>query len=244
MEKDVINPVKHKVNYKKLNISNLDKIGGIDISPVSDDNGLCVVTITVLSYPSLEILKVYNEISNIIDDYVPSFLAIRESKPIEKAFKNFIKTVNINDIPSIFFVDGNGRLHERECGLATQIGVELDIITIGVSKNYYPINSKSKPKSQSTSKLFKDSSQHLLSSRGDFIGLFDKTSSYYLGVALLTSNNSKNPIFVSSGNKITLECAIALTLMTTSNKFKIPQSIRIADMYGRKSIRNLVNDNN
>ena len=40
------------------------------------------------------------------------------------------------EMPQVVFVDGYGRWHLREAGLATALGVERGIATVGVGKKY------------------------------------------------------------------------------------------------------------
>lgn len=41
-------------------------------------------------------------------------------------------------------MDGNGKLHRRAFGLACQLGVLLDIPTVGIGKNFYHVDGLSK----------------------------------------------------------------------------------------------------
>ncbi len=61
--------------------------------------------------------------------YVPGFLSFREGSPAIKALRRLkIK-------PTLIFVDGCGINHPRMAGLASYVGVTLDIPTIGISKS-------------------------------------------------------------------------------------------------------------
>ncbi len=61
--------------------------------------------------------------------YIPGLLSFREGTAILRAFEEL--TVE----PDLAIVDGSGRIHFREAGIATHIGVMLDIPAIGVAKN-------------------------------------------------------------------------------------------------------------
>ncbi|TIB75307.1 hypothetical protein E3Q22_00339 [Wallemia mellicola] len=225
-ENDLENP---SINYVRDYKVKATRIGGIDVSP---GEGKCVVTITVLSYPSLEVIYTYNEVHTIMEPYIPSYLAMRESKPIRETFYNFINTLEVDDIPQVYIVDGNGRLHDREAGLATQIGVELDIATIGASKNYYPLTSLNNWRSDA--KSFRSTIKGKLKRRGEWLGLFNIYGKEYVGAALLTGEKANNPIYISAGHKCTLYYAIAMTLSTA--KHRVPEPIRIADQAGRQYV--------
>lgn len=53
-------------------------------------------------------------------------------KLFEKLKKN-----SPNLIPQIILCDGNGILHQNECGVASHLGVLLDIPTIGCGKTVF-----------------------------------------------------------------------------------------------------------
>jgi len=61
--------------------------------------------------------------------YVPGLLSFREGPAALEAVKR------LETRPTILFVDGCGVNHPRRAGLASVIGVTLDIPTVGVSKN-------------------------------------------------------------------------------------------------------------
>jgi deoxyribonuclease V len=61
--------------------------------------------------------------------YLPGLLSFREGPAAVEAVKR------LEARPTILFVDGCGINHPRKAGLASVIGVALDLPTIGVSKN-------------------------------------------------------------------------------------------------------------
>jgi len=42
--------------------------------------------------------------------------------------------------PQLVIVDGNGILHQNQCGLACHLGVHLNLPTIGVGKTFFFID--------------------------------------------------------------------------------------------------------
>jgi deoxyribonuclease V len=101
----------------------------------------------------------------------------------------------------LLLIDGHGRLHPRKCGLASYIGVITNKPTIGVAK-------------------------HLLcgSVREDGFVEFDNIA---LGFRIKLQD--KRPVYVSIGNKISLESAIYIVKQFTKNGEVIPEPLRIAD---------------
>lgn len=85
--------------------------------------------------------------------------------------------------PQVFLIDGNGRLHERQAGLATVVGVLAGVPTIGCAKDYHPVlnNKESFPEWRKSQKGFKAACKTMLHSRGDWLGVFDGEANVYLG---------------------------------------------------------------
>jgi deoxyribonuclease V len=61
--------------------------------------------------------------------YVPGLLAFREGGPILAAF------AQLDVEPDLVVFDGSGRIHYRQAGIATHVGVTLDLPSVGVAKN-------------------------------------------------------------------------------------------------------------
>ena len=76
---------------------------------------------------------------DIVYPYVPGFLAFREVEPLVKLIKA-LENTNIDLMPQVILVDGNGILHAKQFGLACHLGVLVDIPTIGCSKSVYTID--------------------------------------------------------------------------------------------------------
>jgi deoxyribonuclease V len=111
--------------------------------------------------------------------------------------------------PDVCLIDGQGLAHPIRCGLATHIGVLLEIPTIGVAKSL------------------------LCGKVGPFAGnkAFILDDSEIIGAAIKTVPDKK-PVFVSIGNMITLERAIEIVLHCS--KTRIPEPIRMAHIRATK----------
>ncbi len=106
----------------------IKRIGGVDCSYFGDE--YIIAGLVVLEFDTL--LPVYRtfEVKKLTFPYIPGLLAYREADAMMSAL------VNAKVKPDVAMIDGFGTNHPRRCGLATHIGVELDIPTIGVGKSF------------------------------------------------------------------------------------------------------------
>jgi Deoxyinosine 3'endonuclease (endonuclease V) len=106
------------------NINDINLIGGVDLS-YRDDIGYIVY---VILDKNLELINKYIFKEKIEFPYIPSFLAFREGEPIIKTFNKIKEKIDI------LFVNGHGISHPFKMGLASYVGVKLNIPTIGITK--------------------------------------------------------------------------------------------------------------
>lgn len=231
----------------------LHYIGGLDISFRSLESDDAVATLCVLSFPALKLLETFSESVKLGNPYVPSFLSFREAEPLCELLERYHKTGRV--FPQILLVDGNGRLHERQCGSATAIGVLSGIPTIGIAKEYHsPSSDQPASHFRSSQKSFRNETNKLRK-KGQWIGIPDDSCSYLLsGVscptftrlntsetvrqALKSSDSASRTIFVSSGHRIGLPASLSLALLSTKVG-RVPEPIRLADQHSRQEILKL-----
>lgn len=187
-------------------------IAGADIS-LSKFDHFGFAGIIVYKYPELiEIERTWIK-SRINFPYVPGLLSFRETPLLIKAFKRLrIK-------PDILILDGQGIAHPRRFGIASHLGLILDIPTIGCAK----------------SKLIGSFKEPPLKA-GNFSYLYDEAD--IIGAVVRTKLNVK-PIFVSIGHKISLDSAIQIMLNCRSG-FRIPKPTREADIFVGQIKRQLI----
>jgi deoxyribonuclease V len=133
--------------------------------------------------------------------YIPTYLAFREI-PIIKGLMKKIKNK-----PTVLLVDGNGVLHPYGMGIASHLGVELDIPTIGVAKS-----------------LLCGTIKQAVESYGDVSEV--EFEGKLIGYAYISSKRSKRPIYISPGHRISFKTA--LEVVKDYCIYKIPQPIRSA----------------
>lgn len=102
--------------------------------------------------------------------------------------------------PQVFIIDGNGRLHERQAGLATVVGVQAGVATIGCAKDYHPIcfeNGDTRDWLRSQ-KGFKHMCKSNLQTRGDWIGIQGVSSDQPAGAVGLYLSSRKATEWLTS----------------------------------------------
>lgn len=188
--------------------SSLNLIGGVDTSFSKDGKALSVIVI--MSFPSMEIIEISHYFTVGPFPYIPGFLSFREGPIIIKAWEKLkIK-------PDLLLIDGQGYAHPRNLGVASHLGVVLDIPTIGCAKSLL-VGSFEEPESLKGSKS-------PIFYRGKMIG-----------IALRTKDSVK-PVFVSPGHKVSFETSVDI-VMKTVTRYKIPEPLRYAHQYSKSLLR-------
>lgn len=188
--------LKNKVQLED-GYSQIKTIAGVDVAYHDKAYGACVL----YDCKSKEILKTKTVESEITIPYIPTYLAFREIPVIEK----LISSLKIK--PDILLVDGNGVLHPYGLGIASHVGVNLNLPTIGCAKSKLCGEIKGK-----------------LSKTGDRAEVeYEKN---VLGFAYLSSQRTKKPIFISPGHKVSFETSFKVIKKLCN--YKIPEPLRLA----------------
>ena len=109
---------------------NTQFVGGMDVSNnLYDPKQMIYASAVVLSMPSLEVTEQAAVAQRQTFPYIPGLLGFREAPALVEAFKK------LKQKPSILLIDGHGISHPRGLGIASHLGVLLDIPTIGVAKS-------------------------------------------------------------------------------------------------------------
>jgi len=134
--------------------------------------------------------------------YVPGYLAFREGRLTLEAL------TSLRVEPDIVFLDGHGVVHERGLGLASHMGVLLGVPTIGVPKTPFHAIDRM-PGSR----------------RGDHYVLTKEWGAQGASVRLKAG---VKPVYVSPGHLVDLDSAIALALMWSSGRRRVPEPLATA----------------
>ncbi|MDY7033139.1 MAG: deoxyribonuclease V [Thermodesulfobacteriota bacterium] len=193
--------LKKKLVLKKIK-KNIHLLAGADVS-YSKKNRKLYAAVTVMTFPELNEVEEATAGGDIHFPYIPGLLSFREAPILARAFKK------IRRVPDVVIFDGQGIAHPRGMGLATHMGLMLDVPSIGCAK----------------SRLF-GTYEKIGNTAGDFS--FLKADGMIVGVALRTRTNI-HPIFVSPGYKTDIPGCIE-TIINTCRGYRIPEPIRQAHL--------------
>jgi deoxyribonuclease V len=187
-------------------------IAGVDVA-YNDGSDKMIGAIVVLNAQTYEVVEQAFHEMEITFPYVPGLFSFREIPPLIEAFKKL--TIK----PDLIVCDAQGIAHPKGVGMATHLGIELDIPTIGCAKK----------------RLVGSYDKTLLGQkRGDTQELI--YNNVLVGKTLRTQDNT-NPMYVSIGHKISLETAINWVLKLTPD-YRLPETTRQADHLVNSLLKN------
>lgn len=166
--------------------------------------------VVALAFPALEVVETAVAVRAIPFPYVPGLLSFREAPAVLDAL------AKLRTRPDVLIFDGQGLAHPRRLGLASHLGVYLDVPSVGCAKSRL-VGRYEEPGPN----------------MGDRAPLVDRGE--VVGVALRTKPRT-NPLFVSVGHKVDLETAVALVLACLRG-YRLPEPTRLADrLAGERSL--------
>lgn len=183
--------------------TNIKYAAGVDVA-YKDAQNRMIGAIVVLHVESLQIVDQAFHEMEITFPYVPGLFSFREIPPLLEAYKK------LKILPDLIVCDAQGIAHPKGIGMASHLGIELNIPTIGCAKKRL-IGEYDKTK--------------LGQKRGNKLPLLKEGT--IIGAAVRTQSGIK-PMFVSIGHKISLEKAIEWVIKLSS-KYRLPETTRQAD---------------
>ncbi|PSQ07406.1 endonuclease V [Halobacteriales archaeon QS_5_68_33] len=153
--------------------------------------------------------------------YVPGLLSFREGGAVLSAF------AALDSEPDLAFVDGSGRIHFREAGLATHIGATLDLPTVGVAKTLLCGTAR-----ESLDRKLPAGARVPIEADAEVETADPGT---VIGYALQTRQFESdarhvNPLVVSPGHRVSAATAADLVAACAAG-YKLPEPTRLADAY-------------
>lgn len=176
----------------------VEAVAGIDVGFAG---GKGHAAAAVLSFPDLQLLDNARVEMEISFPYIPGLLAFREGPVVLAALER------LSVEPDLLICDGHGLAHPRRMGIATHVGVLLDVPSIGCAK----------------SRLVGAHQEPGLS-KGSYARLYDRAE--VIGAVVRTRDGVK-PVYVSIGHRIDLEKAIEFALCCCT-RYRLPDPIRWA----------------
>ncbi len=162
--------------------------------------------------------------------YVPGLLAFREGEPMLAA----LDTLDAD--PDLLVCDGSGRIHFREAGIATHIGVIRDVASLGVAKRLLcgePAESVDERPAGWRTPIRADDTVETAAA-GTTIGYAYQSRQY-------PNSRRVNPLYVSPGHRVSAAAIVDLVAATCAG-YKLPEPTRLADAHAERVKRRLVGE--
>lgn len=166
-----------------------------------------IAAASLFTYPGLAHLDDAVAREKIRVPYLPGFLSFREGPAVIMALRR------LNIPPDVVLFDGQGIAHPQGLGIASHIGVVLDIATVGCAKSRLVGE-------------FEGPGPH----KGDWAKLY--FHGRIIGAVLRTRARVR-PVFVSPGHRIDLKASIDVVMHAVSS-YRLPEPIRRADHLSRQ----------
>jgi len=173
-------------------------VAGVDTSAT----GVARCAVVILSYPELGVVEIARAERPLSFPYVPGLLSFREGPAVLGAFDR------LKQWPDLAFFDGQGIAHPLKIGIASHIGVLLDLPTIGVAKSPLAVRGE-EPGPEP----------------GSWTPWHNRKGEV-LAVALRTLPRS-NPLYISPGHRMDLPTALQY-VQATLRGYRLPEPTRQA----------------
>jgi deoxyribonuclease V len=171
-------------------------VAGVDVSV---RRGVARAAVVILSYPELIPTEAATAEEIASFPYVPGLLAFREGPVVLRAMERLERR------PDVLVFDAQGQAHPRRMGLATHLGVLLDLPSVGCAKSRL-CGTHAEPREEK-------GQWAILEDKGDVIG------------AVLRTRTRVKPVYVSVGHRVDLETAVSL-VMNCTTKYRLPETAR------------------
>jgi deoxyribonuclease V len=180
----------------------LRNVAGVDVS-YEKHGDFFFAAVVVLAFPELEPVEEAFAADRVTFPYVPGLLSFRELPVVLEAFRC------LHTVPDTVLVDGQGIAHPRRLGIASHLGLWLDLPTVGCAKSRL-------------CGVHPEPGTH----RGDQAPL--TLDGERIGTVLTTRDRVK-PLYVSPGHKTDIPTATEIALACT-RRYRMPEPTRLAHL--------------
>ncbi len=189
----------HRISLRDT-FSEVKTIGGAVCQQIGSK---LVAVVVVCEFPSFEIKEQKTYVLNTPLPYRSGFEAYREIPAIIEAFNQ------LDEDPGVLLVKGAGVLHPRRIGIASHLGLALNVPTIGVQDALH----------------FGTVQDGKVLVDGEVLGFEIKTKEF------------SNPLFISPGHNVSVDTVLKIIPQTIVHPHKLPEPLHLAHKLGRKITR-------
>lgn len=188
------------VRHVPIRLGRVRLLGAADVTflGTKDVVAACIV---VVEAASMAVIEERTAVRRVRFPYVPGLLAFREGPAIADAWEKLSRR------PDVMLFDGHGVAHPRRMGIASQMGVLLDVPSVGCAKKR--LVGEHDPPGRN---------------RGDTASL--RIGEETVG-AVVRTREGVRPVFVSPGHLADLPSSVSLVLSLCS-RYRIPDPARRA----------------
>ncbi|MGQ3328985.1 endonuclease V [Halorubrum sp. FL23] len=194
---------------------------GIDQAFLTPDDGEDRAVSAAVAIRDGDVIEYASAVTPLSIPYIPGLLAFREGEPMLAA----LDALSVE--PDLLVCDGSGRVHFREAGVATHVGVLLDVPSVGVAKSLLcgdpdePTDER--PEGWRTPIRADDSVKTAEPDAAPVIGHAYQSRQY-------PNSRRVNPLYVSPGHRVSPATTVELVAALCAG-YKLPEPTRIADAY-------------
>ncbi len=182
-------------------------IAGVDMA-INEGNGMARAAVVLLTYPTLDVVEQHIYEEPLRMPYIPGLLSFREIPCILGAFDL------LKQQPELVMVDGQGIAHPRRLGIASHLGLWLDLPTIGCAKSILTGHHVPVPEEV-----------------GGWVPL--DANHEVIGAVVRTRARVK-PMIISLGHRISLETSVRYVL-DCCRGYRLPEPTRLADKLSKNN---------
>jgi deoxyribonuclease V len=198
-----------KAILREDQLGEVHHVAGVDMA-INENNGMARAAVVLLTYPALQVIEQHIYEEPVRMPYIPGLLSFREAPCVLGAFSQ------LQQLPDLVMVDGAGIAHPRRIGIASHLGLWLDLPTIGCAKSVLTGTYEKAALSEQAGSWVP------LTYRKEIIG------------AAVRTRARVNPMIISLGHRISLETSIHYVLACCRG-YRLPEPTRQADKLSKNN---------